>query len=151
MKKREEKFYYQWIEDVIRNRTITQSFFDHKSKEEHDVEILLLVNHIQSKNPHLLEQLLARTVNTTELSHATRNNMYNFLCKTEKGTMLTWKDKNGTEFIFVNAGEGSAINKKRIVILGDTATKSNIKKTLFTEILRKDVEYIYRRIQKKGT
>lgn len=150
MKKQEEKLYYQWLEDVIRKRTNLTSFF-RKSQEEHDAEIMLLVNYIREKNPKLFNKLLAKTLDATDFSTNSRNDIYNFLSKTEKGTAVTWKDKDGNEFVFVNAGEGSGHNKKRIIIYGNNSKKDLelFKKTLFAELLRKDVEHTFKKIQRK--
>lgn len=151
MKKIEELSYYSWLEDVIRKNQ-RNSFPENLSPEERDIQTVLLVQQIEKKYPELYEKLLAGTVDATQNSNITQNDVLGFLGKTEKGTCVTWKDMNGNEYLFVNAGQGSGLNKRRILVMGnDNAQKDlkTIKKLVVAELLRKDVEHIYSKIQQK--
>lgn len=152
MKKLEELSYYTWLEDVIRERRGKNLNFPYSTAGERDAEIRLLVEYIEKKYPKMYEKLLAGTVDATSNNNITQNDILGFLGKSEKGTCVTWKDMNGNEFLFVNAGIGGGKNKRRILIMGNDDSKRDveiIKKSIVSELLRKDIEHVYNKIQQK--
>lgn len=151
MKKLEEKSYYLWLEDVIREQNHNRFRFD-MSSGERDAQMMLLVHYIEKHYPKMYEKLLAGTVDASANSNVTKDDVLSFLGKTEKGTCVTWKDMNGNEFLFINAGQGSVKNKRRILVMGNDDSKKDInliKKAIVSELLRKDVEHVYEKIQKQ--
>ncbi len=151
MKKLEELSYYVWLEDVIRERNGTD-FSEKLSEEEKDANIMLLVQYIEKKYPKMYEKLLGGIIDASNNSVMNRNDILGFLGKTEKGTCVTWKDMNGNEFLFINAGQGKGLDKRRIIIMsGDESKKGEdfIKKAVISEILRKDIQHVYEKILSK--
>lgn len=147
MKKNEEKRYYAWLEDMVRGKIGSTL----KTKEERDVEIMMIAQQISQKYPKLMDRLIAGTIDTTSLSAQGEQDIVRFLGKSEKGTTVIWKDRNGTEYLFINAGEGSSINKKRVLILSDAQLhKDDFKSLLFTKLLTKDIEHIYNKAYEKN-
>lgn len=150
MKQTEELAYYNWLEDVIRDRKRASVYFSNQNAEERDADIMLLTEQIVAKHPEVLDKLLAGTVDATGRHDISPKNILDFLGTTEKGTAVTWRDKNGNELLFVNAGKGSAFGKKRIVVLDDSFSGNdiqNLKKNLLRELFRRDVEKIYDKIE----
>ena len=151
MNKKEEKMYYKWLEDIVKSRTTSDSLCMYKSKEERTNEIMLLARYIQQKNPSLFDKLLSKTIKKSKASDATMKDIHSYLTNTNKGTAVTWTNKDGNEFIFVNVGTNLK-NNQQIIILENNIVNKNInylKKTLFLEILQKDIGFVYGQLQKK--
>jgi len=147
----EELSYYKWLEDVIRDRKKSELYLTDINQDEKDIEIMLLAEQIIKKNPKVLDDIIAGTVDATQNRNITQKNVLDFLGKTEKGTIVTWKDKDGNEYLFVNAGRGS-FNKKRILILGEdfkVDDLNQLKKALARQVLLKDIKKVYEDIARK--
>ncbi|SJZ30624.1 hypothetical protein [Treponema porcinum] len=147
----EEFSYYKWLEDLIRNRKKSELYLTHINKDEKDIEIMLLAEQIIKKNPKVLDDIIAGTVDATQNRNISQKDVLDFLSKTEKGTIVTWKDKDGNEYLFVNAGKGS-FNKKRILILGEdfkVDDLNTLKKALARQVLLKDIKKVYEDIARK--
>ncbi len=151
MKAIEEFSYYKWLEDVIRDRKKSELYLTDINQDEKDIEIMLLAEQIIKKNPKVLDDIIAGTVDATQNRNISQKDVLDFLGKTEKGTIVTWKDKNGNEYLFVNAGRGS-FNKKRILILGEdfkVDDLNTLKKALARQVLLKDIKKVYEEIARK--
>ena len=151
MKAIEEFSYYKWLEDLIRNRKKSKLYLTDINKDEKDIEIMLLAEQIIKKNPKVLDDIIAGTVDATQNRNISQKDVLDFLSKTEKGTIVTWKDKDGNEYLFVNAGKGS-FNKKRILILGEdfkVDDLNTLKKALARQVLLKDIKKVYEDIARK--
>lgn len=151
MKAIEEFSYYKWLEDLIRDRKKSELYLTDINQDEKDIEIMLLAEHIIKKNPKVLDDIIAGTVDTTQNKNISQKDVLDFLGKTEKGTIVTWKDKNGNEYLFVNAGR-SSFNKKRILILGEDFKiddLNTLKKALARQVLLKDIKKVYEDIARK--
>lgn len=151
MKAIEEFSYYKWLEDLIRDRKKSELYFSDINQDEKDIEIMLLAEQIIKRNPKVLDDIIAGTVDTTRNRNISQKDVLDFLGKTEKGTIVTWKDKDGNEYFFVNAGRGS-FNKKRILILGEDFKVDDLKtlkKALARQVLLKDIKKVYEDIAKK--
>lgn len=151
MKAIEEFSYYKWLEDLIRDRKKSELFLTDINQDEKDIEIMLLAEQIIKKNPKILDDIIAGTVDATQNKNISQKDVLDFLGKTEKGTIVTWKDKDGNEYLFVNAGRGS-FNKKRILILGEdfkVDDLNTLKKVLARQVLLKDIKKVYEDIAKK--
>lgn len=151
MKAIEEFSYYKWLEDLIRNRKKSELYLTNINKDEKDIEIMLLAEQIIKKNPKVLDDIIAGTVDATQNRNISQKDVLDFLSKTEKGTIVTWKDKDGNEYLFVNAGKGS-FNKKRILILGvdfKVDDLNTLKKALARQVLLKDIKKVYEDIARK--
>lgn len=151
MKAIEELSYYKWLEDLIESRKKSEIYLTDINQDEKDIEIMLLAEQIIKKNPKILDDIIAGTVDATQNRNITQKNVLDFLGKTEKGTIVTWKDKDGNEYLFVNAGRGS-FNKKRILILGEdfkVDDLNTLKKALARQVLLKDIKKVYEDIARK--
>lgn len=151
MKAIEEFSYYKWLEDLIRNRKKSELYLTDINQDEKDIEIMLLAEQIIKKNPKVLDDIIAGTVDATQNKNISQKDVLDFLGKTEKGTIVTWKDKEGNEYLFVNAGRGS-FNKKRILIMGEdfkVDELNTLKKVLARQVLLKDIKKVYEEIAKK--
>lgn len=151
MKAIEEFSYYKWLEDLIRDRKKSELYLSDINQDEKDIEIMLLAEQIIKRNPKVLDDIIAGTVDTTQNRNVSQKDVLDFLGKTEKGTIVTWKDKDGNEYLFVNAGRGS-FNKKRILILGEDFKVDDfktLKKALARQVLLKDIKKVYEDIAKK--
>ena len=151
MKAIEEFSYYKWLEDLIRDRKKSELYLTDINQDEKDIEIMLLAEQIIKRNPKVLDDIIAGTVDATQNRNISQKDVLDFLGKTEKGTIVTWKDKDGNEYLFVNAGRGS-FNKKRILILGEDFKVDNLttlKKALARQVLLKDIKKVYEDIARK--
>lgn len=151
MKAIKEFSYYKWLEILIRNRKKSELYLTDINKDEKDIEIMLLAEQIIKKNPKVLDDIIAGTVDATQNRNISQKDVLDFLSKTEKGTIVTWKDKDGNEYLFVNAGKGS-FNKKRILILGEdfkVDDLNTLKKALARQVLLKDIKKVYENIARK--
>jgi len=151
MKAIEEFSYYKWLEDLIRDRKKSELYLTDINQDEKDIEIMLLAEQIIKRNPKVLDDIIAGTVDATQNRNISQKDVLDFLGKTEKGTVVTWKDKDGNEYLFVNAGRGS-FNKKRILILGDdfkVDDLNTLKKALARQVLLKDIKKVYEDIARK--
>ncbi len=151
MKMIEELSYYKWLEDLIRDRKKSELYLTDINQDEKDIEIMLLAEQIIKRNPKVLDDIIAGTVDATQNRNISQKDVLDFLGKTEKGTIVTWKDKDGNEYLFVNAGRGS-FNKKRILILGEdfkVDDLTTLKKTLARQVLLKDIRKVYEDIARK--
>ena len=97
MKAIEEFSYYKWLEDVIRDRKKSELYLTDINQDEKDIEIMLLAEQIIMKNPSVLDDIIAGTVDATQNRNITQKDVLDFLGKSEKGTIVTWKDKDGLE------------------------------------------------------
>lgn len=148
MKAIKEFSYYKWLEILIRNRKKSELYLTDINKDEKDIEIMLLAEQIIKKNPKVLDDIIAGTVDATQNRNISQKDVLDFLSKTEKGTIVTWKDKDGNEYLFVNAGKGS-FNKKRILILGEdfkVDDLNTLKKALARQVRLKDIKKVYENI-----
>lgn len=148
MKRIEEFAYYKWLEDEIRNFKRTGFYFQNNNDEK-DMDILIIAEHIVRKNPEILKDVFAGAVNGEKIN---KDELFTLLKKSEKGTIVTWKDKTGEEFIFVNSG--TRMNKKRILVLGEDfqiklSDLKFLKESIAREIIKKDVKFIYEKIAVK--
>ena len=151
MKAIEEFSYYKWLEDLIRDRKKSELYLTDINQDEKDIEIMLLAEQIIKRNPKVLDDIIAGTVDATQNRNISQKDVLDFLGKTEKGTIVTWKDKDGNEYLFVNAGRGS-FNKKRILILGEdfkVDDLTTLKKALARQVLLKDIKKVYEDIARK--
>lgn len=151
MKAIEEFSYYKWLEDAIRDRKKSEFYLTDINQDEKDIEIMLLAEQIIKRNPKILDDIIAGTVDATQNRNISQKDVLDFLGKTEKGTIVTWKDKDGNEYLFVNAGRGS-LNKKRILVLGKdfkVDDLNTLKKALARQVLLKDIKKVYEDIARK--
>lgn len=151
MKAIEEFSYYKWLEDLVRDRKKSELYLTDINQDEKDIEIMLLAEQIIKKNPKVLDDIIAGTVDATQNRNISQKDVFDFLGKTEKGTIVTWKDKDGNEYLFVNAGRGS-FNKKRILILGEdfkVDDLNTLKKALARQVFLKDIKKVYEDIARK--
>ena len=64
MKTKEEKQYYAYLEKIIREQKAASAFW-HKNTNSYEMDILMLINHIAKKNPHLMDKIINNFVDTT--------------------------------------------------------------------------------------
>ena len=64
MKNSEEKQYYAFLEKIIREQKASSSFWNKKSSS-YEMDILMLLNHIQKYKPELMDKIVNNFVDTT--------------------------------------------------------------------------------------
>lgn len=145
MRNREEKEYYAYLEKVIREQKSSTPFF-HKGGEDYEMDVLMLMNHIAKKNPHLAEKVIGNIVDTTGMKNASKQDILRFMGRTEKGTIVKWKNGEGEELYLVNNGTNLIKNSKRILVLGSHLNKGDmelLKKSMYGSVLKKDIQHVY--------
>lgn len=150
MKSRDEKAYYAWLEKIIRGQKARSPFF-RKGTESYDMDILMLMNHIQKQNPLLMERIIEGLVDTTGLKNASRSDILAFMSRTSKGTVCRWRNEEGEEVWLVNNGRSLLKRSKRILVFGSHLNKNDLelfKKTMYGAVLKKDIEHIYKKIER---
>ena len=151
MKHSEEKQYYDFLEKIIKEQKASSSFW-HKESSAYEMDILMLLNHIQKKKPDLLDKLVDNFVDTTGMKNCSKQDILSFMARTEKGTICKWKDENGTELFLVNNGERFFQSSKQILVFGNRMNKGDIellKKSMYGQILKKDIQKIYEKIARE--
>lgn len=151
MNKFSEKEYYKYLEKVIREQKAKQPFF-HSNSQSYEIDIYMIMQHTMKKNPDLAEKIFSNFVDTTQMKHASKQDILRFVGRTEKGTIVKWKDEEGNEIYLVNNGKDVFTNKKRILILGPHLNKSDLnelKKTMYGAVLKRDLQHIYKKIQRE--
>jgi len=150
MDKYTEKEYYKYLEKVIREHKARTPFFQ-SSSQSYEIDLQLILQHILKKNPHLAEKIFSNFVDTTQMKNASKQSILNFVSRTEKGTIVKWKDKNGEEFYIVNNGQNLFTKEKNILVVGKYLNKADLnelKKSLYGAVLKKDIAHIYKKIHR---
>lgn len=149
MKTNDERAYYEYLEKIIRERKRGMPFFGAKS-ESHEMDILMLMSHIQKKNPRLMERILGNFIDANaDGKNPSRVEILSALQKMEKGTVCRWKDESGQELWLVNNGENLMGGKRRVLVFGSHLDRGDMelfKKSLYGSVLRKDIEHVYKKI-----
>lgn len=149
MKSKDEKAYYAYLEKIIREQKARSPFFG-KGTESREMDIFMLMNHIQKKNPFLMNRIIENIIDTTGMKNSSREDILAFMAKTDKGTICRWKNDEGEEVYLINNGRSLLSRNKRILVLGSHLNKNDLelfKKTVYGTILKKDIEHIYRKIR----
>lgn len=149
MKNKDEKEYYIYLEKVIRTQKAKLPFFQ-KESEDYEMDILMLVNHIIKRNPHLAEKIIGNFIDTTNLQDASKADILRFMNTTEKGTIVKWKNEEGEELYLVNNGTNLFKQSKRILVFGNHLNKGDIqllKNSIYGSILKKDIQHIYEKVR----
>ena len=110
----------------------------------------MLMNHIQKKNPHLMDKIIENFIDTTGLENASKADILAFMSKTDKGTICRWKNEEGEEVYLINGGTNLLKRSKRILVLGNHLNKNDLellKKSMYGSVLKKDIEHVYRKIE----
>lgn len=151
MKSRDEKEYYKYLEKVIREQKSKTPFF-HKQSEDYEMDVLMLMNHIAKKNPSLAEKIIGNLVDTTGMENASKQDILKFMGRTEKGTIVRWKNEEGEELYLVNNGDNLFKKSKRILVLGNHLNKGDmelLKKSMYGNVLKKDIQQVYEKIARE--
>lgn len=78
MKSIEEFSYYKWLEDLIRDRKKSELYLTDINKDEKDIEIMLLAEQIIRKNPKVLDDIIAGTVDATQNKNISQKDVLDF-------------------------------------------------------------------------
>lgn len=151
MDKKAEREYYEYLEKVIREQKAQTPFFKSTS-QSYEIDIQMILEHIMRKNPNLAEQFFSNVVDTTQMKDASKADILRFVGRTEKGTIVKWKDESGEEIYLVNNGKHPFSDKKRVMVLGRHLNKSDLnelKKTVYGTMLKKDLRHVYKKIQQE--
>lgn len=149
MKSREEKAYYAYLEKVIREQKARSPFFS-KGSESREMDILMLMQHIEKKNPRLMDKIIENLIDTSGLENASREEILELMSRTDKGSFCRWKNEEGEEVYLINNGRNLLNRRKRILVLGSHMNKGDMelfKKTMYGAVLKKDIEHIYKKIE----
>ena len=145
-----EKKYYEYLEKVIREQKAKSPFFK-SSSQSYELDIHIIMQHIMKNNPDLAEKIFSNYVDTTQMQNASKQDILKFVGKTEKGTIVKWKNEKGEDIYLVNNGKDFFSNSKRVLILGNHLNKSDLnelKKSLYGSVLKKDLQHVYKKIQR---
>ena len=151
MDRKAEKEYYAYLEKVIRQQKANSPFFKPTS-QSYEIDIQMIVEHIMRKNPKLAEQFFSNVVDTTQMKDASKADILSFVGRTQKGTIVRWKDENGEEVYLVNNGNHPFSDKKRVMVLGRHLNKADLnelKKTVYGTMLKKDLRHVYKKMQQE--
>lgn len=150
MNKLSEKEYYKYLEKVIREQKAKQPFF-HNNSQSYEIDIHMIMQHIMKKNPELAEKIFSNFVDTTQMKNASKQAILRFVGKTEKGTIVKWKNEEGEEIYLINNGQNFFSNTKRVLVLGSHLNKSDLnelKNTMYGAVLKRDIQHVYKKIQR---
>lgn len=151
MNKLSEKEYYEYLEKVIREQKAKTPFFKDTS-QSYEIDIQMILQHIMKKNPDLAQNLFSNFVDTTQMENASKQDILRFVGRTEKGTVVKWKNEDGEEIYLINNGKNFFSNNKRVLVLGSHLNKADLnelKKTMYGAVLKKDLEHVYKKIQRE--
>lgn len=150
MNKLSEKEYYKYLEKVIREQKARQPFF-HNNSQSYEIDIHMIMQHIMKINPELAEKIFSNFVDTTQMKDASKQDILRFVGRTEKGTIVKWKNEEGEEIYLVNNGQNFFTNTKRVLVLGSHLNKSDLnelKNTMYGAVLKRDIQHVYKKIQR---
>ncbi len=134
-------FYELWLENEIRNSR--KSFFTRG--KQRDLDITLLLKHLENKKPALLKKLLE---NTYDVGNVDFEKLPYLLAKTKKGDIIKWEDHNGRSFFFLNKGKDK--KGKSFVCLGNEINLQETKElSKHFKLLRDDIKRIYERLYRQ--
>ncbi len=148
MKSNEEKQYYIFLEKMIREQKASSLFFN-KNSLSYEMDILMLLNHIQNRNPELLDKIIDNFVDTTKIKNCSKKDILSFMAWTEKGTICKWKNEKEEELYLLNNGERFFKRSKQIIVLGNHFNKGDLellKKSIYGHVLKKDIQKVYEKI-----
>ena len=92
MNRKDEKEYYAYLEKIIREQKRNSLFF-HSDNSSREMDIMMLMEHIQRKNPRLAEQIVNNFIDTTGMENASKQDVLKFMGQTEKGAIVKWKNE----------------------------------------------------------
>jgi len=148
MNRKDEKEYYAYLEKIIREQKRNSLFF-HSDNSSREMDIMMLMEHIQRKNPSLAEQIVNNFIDTTGMENASKQDVLKFMGQTEKGAIVKWKNEQGQEVYLINNGENFFSNSKRILVIGNHIGKDDmelLKKSVLGTVLKKDIRHVYEKI-----
>ncbi len=151
MKRSEEKQYYAFLEKIIREQKAASSFWN-KNSSAYEMDILMLLNHIQKKKPELMDKIVKNFVDTTVMKDCSKQDILSFMARTEKGTICKWKNENGEEIFLVNNGERFFTKSKQILVFGNHLNKGDLellKKSMYGQVLKRDIQKVYEKIARE--
>lgn len=150
MKSKDEKAYYAYLEKIIREQKANSHFWNRNSSA-HEMDVLMLLNHIQKKNPHLMDKIVNNFIDTTNMKDGSKQDILSFMARTEKGTICKWKNEQGEEIYLVNNGERFFQKSKQILVFGSHLNKGDIeliRKSVYGNVLKKDIQKVYEKIHR---
>ena len=147
MNVKEEREYYRNLERIISD---TNKNYFSTNKEQNEMNIFQLLDHIDNKYPFLRNQLLGNFIDATQIEKSTKMDILNFMAKTEKGTICRWINEEGEELFLINNGYRLTNQSKQILVFGDYLNKGDIellKKSVYGAVLKKDVRKVLEKIE----
>lgn len=161
MKSKEEKAYFAYLEKIIREQKAKSSFWQ-KNTNSYEMDIIMLMNHIAKRNPHLADRIVENFIDATEIKDYSKKDILAFMAQTEKGTVCKWRNEEGEEIYLLNNGRNFFKPTKQILVFGNHVNKGDIeliKKSMYGQVLKKDIQKVYekiareeqRKIERKGS
>lgn len=151
MKTKEEKAYFAYLEKIIREQKAKSSFWQRETNS-YEMDILMLMNHIAKKNPHLADRIVGNFIDTTKIKDYSKKDILSFMSQTEKGTICKWKNEEGEEIYLVNNGRNFFKPTKQILVFGNHVSKGDLellKKSMYGQVLKKDIQKVYEKIARE--
>ena len=150
--KRDEKLYFAALEKLVRDEKRNSIFFSDKS-DSFALDIELLMRHLQKNDPDFIEHMYDQYIDTTQLKGFKNvNEVRELVANMKKGSVVKWSDGKGNELYYVNQGRNIMTGKKQIYVTTANLSKKDVKalrKSFMEKILKKDLETVYKKIQKE--
>lgn len=135
-------FYELWLENEIKNSR--KSFF--KAGKQRELDLTLLLQHLQKNKPKLLKKLLE---NTYDAGNIDFEKLPYILGQTKKGQIVKWTDEHGRDFFFLNKGRNSK-GKKDFTCLGNEINFKEYKElSKHLKFVHDDIRKVYERLYRQ--
>ena len=151
MKHNEEKEYFAYLEKIIREQKAKSGFW-RRNTSSYEMDILMLMNHIARKNPHLADRIVGNFVDTTGMKDCSKQDILSFMGRTEKGTICKWRNERGEEIYLVNNGENFFRQSKQILVFGNHMNRGDLellRKSMYGAVLKRDIQKVYEKISRE--
>ena len=151
MKRNEEKEYFAYLEKIIREQKAKSGFW-RRNTSSYEMDILMLMNHIARKNPHLASRIVGNFVDTTGMKDCSKQDILSFMGRTEKGTICKWRNERGEEIYLVNNGENFFRQSKQILVFGNHMNRGDLellRKSMYGAVLKRDIQKVYEKISRE--
>jgi hypothetical protein len=142
MNEAQEQQYYTSLNNII-NRYNKNHFNQAIVLDDTYTDSLALF--IMKSFPRLTRNVVSNTIYTVPETPFTRGIIQSVINRTRKGTVITVRDAKGNHTLFANAGDGSADDKKRILIMDSARLNMNMAdpgNQVLLQVLKNDIGYV---------
>jgi hypothetical protein len=150
MKAGENIKYLMLLENTIKSQKKNNGYYPTEINYFYRIDIITLLNHTMKKYPELINTTV--DIDPHKLPLVTKSNLVEYLKQSRKGAVCYYRDENGKRRIMVNAGPGYGLRKNRVLFFNEDLNKEspeNFKRILYREMIKNDIEFVYRNLRKK--